>query len=158
MFLADGTVYRAKEVILATWAFYLDENLQGILMPFISYLVSVPINGDGLDMENREELKRILGKDSPNYINLDNVYDWSINNNQIRISGEDSPNFHSPISPLEKISSLCNYVYEMHPFLKQNQIKSLSGIYSVTADLLPIVGKINEKSRVTYMVGCNADG
>jgi hypothetical protein len=50
----------------------------------------------------------------------------------------------------------------MYPFLEKNKIRnkfqSLSGVYGVTADLLPIVGKINEKSKVTYMMGCNADG
>ena len=79
-----------KEVILATGAFYIDSNLKGILTPSLSYLVSIPFNVDNLPMENREKYKKgVFRKNSPNYINLDNIYDWSIVNNYMRISGED---------------------------------------------------------------------
>lgn len=44
--LADGSIYKAKEVIIATGAFYIDSNLKGILTPSLSYLVSIPFNMD----------------------------------------------------------------------------------------------------------------
>jgi hypothetical protein len=53
--LADGTVYKGKEVILATVAFYMDGTLEGIVEPFISYLVSVPFSENYLSLENRDK-------------------------------------------------------------------------------------------------------
>ncbi len=53
--MADGSIYKAKEVILATGAFYIDSNLKGILTPFLSYLVSIPLNVDNLQVENSEK-------------------------------------------------------------------------------------------------------
>jgi hypothetical protein len=151
VFLADGTVYEAMEVILTTEAYYLDENLEGILEPFISYSASVPFSEDDLIVEKREELKGILGKDSSNCINLDNVYYWSITTKSEYLGK--TLRIPIPLFPLKKRFPVYATMFT-YPFLKQNKIKSLSGIYSVTADLLPIVGKINDKSRVTFLVGC----
>ncbi len=46
--MADGSVYKGKEVMIATGAFYIDSNLKGILTPSLSYLVSIPFNVDNL--------------------------------------------------------------------------------------------------------------
>jgi hypothetical protein len=90
------------------------------LKPFISYLVSVPFDQGCFKVEKRVKLEETLLKDSPNYISLDNFYDWAILNKQIRIFGEDSPISETTFSKEEKCLALCNLVYEMYPFIKQN--------------------------------------
>lgn len=79
--LHDGTVFTAKNIIVSTGAYYIDQNLAGILSPCFSYLSSLPCKNK---------------KNSPNYFTYGYSHDWCISDNHFRVSGEDHFNAFLP--------------------------------------------------------------
>jgi len=150
--LADGTVYRAAKAIVATGGMYIDEHLAGILTPRYSYLSALPHRSPGA-------AGGMASPESPNFFTFGFSHDWRVAAGFVRISGED--HFSSLKSPRskERCERLAQWGWEKYPYLERGaEYPAKYGVYSETADFMPLVGTPSDTSRVCYMVGCNAWG
>lgn len=150
--LADGTVIHAKSVIIATGAMHIDEQLAGILTPRYSYLAALPHRAPG-------PAGGMASPDSPNFFTFGFSHDWCVDDNFVRVSGED--HFSALKSPRakERCGRLAEWTWEKYPYLDSGaRYPTKYGTYSETADFMPLVGTTDDSSRVCYMVGCNAWG
>ena len=150
--LADGEVLHARRAIVATGAMHIDARLAGLLTPRYSYLVALPHGNPGRGAG-------MAAPDSPNFFTLGFSHDWCVDENFVRMSGED--HFSALKSPRsqERCGRLARWTRDRYPYLESgDNFPARYGTYSETADFIPIVGTTTGKSRVCYMVGCNAWG
>jgi len=150
--LADGEVLHGKSVVVATGAMHIDEHLAGILTPRYSYLAALPHRQPGA-------AGGMASPDSPNFFTFGFSHDWCVNDNFVRVSGED--HFSALKSPRakERCDRLAEWAWAKYPYLQSGiHYPSKYGTYSETADFMPLVGTPTDSSRVCYMVGCNAWG
>ena len=90
--LANGRIIHAKYAIVATGGMHVDENLSGLLTPRYSYLVGLPhppssSHGHTAGRGGRGE--GMTAPDSSNFYTFGFSHDWCVENNFVRISGED---------------------------------------------------------------------
>jgi glycine/D-amino acid oxidase-like deaminating enzyme len=150
--LADGEVIRARQAIVATGGMYLDRHLAGLLTPRYSYLVALPHRDPG-------PLGGMQCPDSANFFTLGFSHDWCVADDFVRISGEDHYSGLKSPRAGERCGRLARWGWNTYPYLDCGvPYPSSYGIYSETADYMPLVGRPNDRSRVLYMVGCNAWG
>jgi len=150
--LEDGQVLRAKRAIVATGAMYIDEHLAGLLTPRYSYLTALPHREAG-------PVGGMAAPDSPNFFTFGFSHDWCVEDDFVRISGED--HFSGLKSPkaTERCGNLAKWGWHKYPYLEFGATYPQKyGLYSETADLMPLAGMPTASSRVCYMVGCNAWG
>jgi glycine/D-amino acid oxidase-like deaminating enzyme len=97
--------------------------------------------------------------DSANFFTFGFSHDWCVDENFVRISGEDHfSGLKSPRSQ-ERCGRLAKWAWEKYPYLESSaDYPARYGIYSETADFMPLVGTPSDSSRVCYLVGCNAWG
>jgi len=150
--LADGEILRAKKVIVATGAMHIDAHLAGILTPRYSYLAALPHRDPGAT-------GGMAAPDSPNFFTFGFSHDWCVDENFVRMSGED--HFSALKSPRaeERCGRLAKWAWDKYPYLQSGvRYPTRYGTYSETADFMPLVGTTTPQSSVCYMVGCNAWG
>jgi len=150
--LADGEVLHGGSVIVATGGMYIDARLAGILTPRYSYLAALPHRDPGAS-------GGMAAPDSPNFFTFGFSHDWCVDDNFVRMSGED--HFSALKSPRvsERCARLASWARHKYPYLgSEAEYPTRYGTYSETADFMPLVGAAADSSRVYYMVGCNAWG
>ncbi|KAL3904477.1 MAG: hypothetical protein SGILL_010053 [Bacillariaceae sp.] len=158
--LTNGKKIRASQVVMATGALYQDPNLHGILKPCYSYLVNVPIPASN---------PSYCQKDSPNFFTWGYTHDWCFSNGGVRISGEDHYSAYKPPKLLERCAHLSQWALQQYgecnsfDDLQQQKDDFASfpqqyGVYGETPDMAPLIGKLNQSSRICYLMGCNAWG
>ena len=164
------TTYRVKDadadqkitstyVVVATGGFSIDPILAGILSPRWSYLTGINTVVAAPKDIYANDIK--LPYDySPNFFTWGYTHDWCIVNGYVRISGEDHYSAMKPPRMKERCQAMATWVGEKYPYLEDNtkQYMEQYGVYSETPDHLPILGTINNDSRICYIVGCNAWG
>ncbi len=153
--LADGTVLRAKHVVLATGGMYIDNTLAGVLSPCYSYLSALPHREPGKD----GGMSGGSSGNSPNFFTFGFSHDWCVTDGVIRVSGEDHySGLKSPRAEL-RCGRLATWCHEKYPYIDSKApYKTRYGIYAETSDHLPVIGSAQPESKVTYLVGCNAWG
>jgi len=160
--LANGRIIHAKYAIVATGGMHVDENLSGLLTPRYSYLVGLPhppssSHGHTAGRGGRGE--GMTAPDSSNFYTFGFSHDWCVENNFVRISGEDHYSGLKCPRAKERNTNLASWGHNKYPYLDSTAPYPESyGIYSETADFLPLVGMTRNSSAVCYMVGCNAWG
>ena len=86
----------------------------------------------------------------------------AVSNNQLRVSGEDHYSALKPPKNTQRCNNLDRWIFQTYPFLRHNnedhQRFHQYGVYSETPDKMPILGSIDDHSRVFYITGCNAAG
>ena len=142
----SGTI-SADNVVIATNGFYQDNNLQGLLEPRFTFMKSY-----------KDE-----GKDTPGcWTAGKNYFYFTRQDNTLIVGALDIPvNPKGPfkIDETEYMQQVQNLAQQRFPNAKQSNVECIHfGAYARTKDELPIVGKFNDKSKVTYIVGCNAIG
>ena len=150
--LADGQILRGERVIVSTGAMHIDATLAGILTPRYSYLTALPHADPGA-------AGGMASPDSPNFFTFGFSHDWCVDENFVRMSGED--HFSALKSPRakERCGRLAKWAREKYPYLEAgDHFPARYGTYAETADFMPLVGSTTDSSRVCYMVGCNAWG
>jgi glycine/D-amino acid oxidase-like deaminating enzyme len=158
--LDDKEIIYSKKVVMATGGLFLDKALLGILKPCYSYLTV--IKNKNLSENSKEGNNIETMRNTPNFFTFGFSHDWSMSQGALRISGED--HFTALKNPRLKFRCkiLEEWGLEKYPFLKKNltpeDILYINGVYSETPDLIPLVGKLSDKSNVVYIVGCNAWG
>ena len=150
--LHDGERIEAKQVIVATGGMFLNKALAGILIPRYSYLAALPHIDPG-------PLGGMDAPDSANFFTLGFTHDWCVENNFVRISGEDHYcGLKSPRAK-QRCGRLAQWGWTKYPYLEFGaDYPATYGIYSETPDFMPLIGKTEPKSCICYMVGCNAWG
>jgi hypothetical protein len=97
--------------------------------------------------------------DSSNFYTFGFSRDWCVESNFVRISGEDHYSGLKCPRAKERNTNLASWGYNKYPYLDSTApYPETYGIYSETADFLPLVGMTRNSSAVCYMVGCNAWG
>lgn len=150
--LSDGGILRAAKVLVATGAMHIDAHLAGILTPRYSFLAALPHRDPG-------PAGGMAGPDSPNFFTFGFSHDWCVDENFVRLSGED--HFSALKSPRaeERCGRLARWAQDKYPYLgTAADYPARYGTYGETADFLPLVGTMSDSSGVCYMVGCNAWG
>jgi glycine/D-amino acid oxidase-like deaminating enzyme len=150
--LVDGTVLCCKKAIVATGGFFMDDNLAGLLTPRYSYLAALTHGSpsEGLGMAS---------PDSPNFFTYGFSHDWCVEDSFVRISGEDHYSALKSPRAKERCRRLAEWIWKNYPYLEpQSHYPAKYGVYSETADHMPLVGIPSEASHVCYLVGCNAWG
>lgn len=136
----------ADYAVLATNGMYIDKNLEGLL-------------------ENRWAFVACyedIGVNTPNTWNAEKEWHyWARQDNVLMIGGEDRPvlegNTRSYVfkcdDPTEKIQIWAKKTF---PSIAQKpRIAEHFGIFAYTSDKIPIIGKFDQNSRISYIVGCN---
>lgn len=150
--LADGRVLHARHAVVATGGFFIDANLAGLLTPRYSYLVALP-------HRSPHPMRGMSSPDSPNFFTFGFSHDWCVEDNVVRISGEDHYSALKSPRAKERCGRLAEWGWENYPYLERSATyPSKYGVYSETADHMPLVGTPSESSRICYLVGCNAWG
>ena len=150
--LADGELIEANQVIVATGGMFIDKSLAGLLTPRYSYLAALPHNDPG-------PLGGMEAPDSANFFTLGFSHDWCVESNFVRISGEDHYSGLKSPRAQQRCGRLAQWGWTKYPYLEfGSDYPATYGIYSETPDFMPLVGKTEPKSRICYMVGCNAWG
>ena len=150
--LADGEILHGKHVVVASGGMHIDASLAGLLTPRYSYLAALPHRRSG-------ESGGMDSPDSPNFFTFGFSHDWCVEENFVRISGED--HFSALKSPRveERCGRLAQWVWSKYPYMEPvADYPTRYGTYSETADFMPLVGTTTPQSSVCYMVGCNAWG
>ncbi len=144
----DGDEMTADNVIIATNGFYNDKNLEGLLDKRWSFAVSY---GDE-------------GPNTPNTWEFSDKYCYfTRQDNVLMVAGEDKPvingNTRFSIHEHDAFSKLTKWANEKFPSTKgKTPIATHFGICTYTPDEIPIVGKFDKNSRISYIVGCNGVG
>lgn len=146
--LKNGIIIKSKYTIIATGGLFTECGLAGILKPCWSYLLSVspPNNQDKTN--------------SPNFITWESKQDWCITKGYLRLSGKDHFSAFKPPRIKERRDYLLNWAIKKYPHL-ENSKKNIDfryGVYSETPDHTPLVGIPHPKSKICYLLGCNAVG
>ena len=150
--LEDGECLEAKQVIVATGGMFFDKQLAGILIPRYSYLAALPHIDPG-------PLGGMDAPDSANFFTLGFTHDWCVENNFVRISGEDHYSGLKSPRAKQRCGRLAQWGWTKYPYLEFGaDYPATYGIYSETPDFMPLIGKTDPESCVCYMVGCNAWG
>ena len=150
--LEDGECLEAKQVIVATGGMFFDKQLAGILTPRYSYLAALPHIDPG-------PLGGMDAPDSANFFTLGFSHDWCVENNFVRISGEDHYSGLKSPRAKQRCGRLAQWGWTKYPYLEFGaDYPATYGIYSETPDFMPLIGKTDPESCVCYMVGCNAWG
>jgi glycine/D-amino acid oxidase-like deaminating enzyme len=150
--LADGTVLCCNKAIVATGGFFIDDNLAGLLTPRYSYLAA-------LALSDAPPAIGMAAPDSPNFFTYGFSHDWCMEDNFVRISGEDHYSALKSPRASERCGRLAKWIWENYPYLeRRTHYPAKYGVYSETADHMPLVGTPSESSHVCYLVGCNAWG
>jgi glycine/D-amino acid oxidase-like deaminating enzyme len=137
----------ADQVIVATNGFYEDSNLKDLLFPHFTFMRSY----------------ESPGKNTPGCWTFgEKYYYFTRQDNLLIIGGEDLPikdNKEFRIDETQGMNKLQNWAESNFEEAKnKNLIATHFGVYARTKDELPIVGKFKDKSRINYIVGCNAIG
>jgi len=171
--LADGSVIDSEHVVVASGGHFADPALWGIFNPCWSYLVSIP--------DPRRHATDHGGSGgmalphSPNFYTWGFTHDWSNVDGHVRISGEDHFSALKPPRATERCLSLALWGLRKYPYLADGRLDELLSsrtaakqwlstiehyyaVYSETPDSLPLVGRASARSRVCYVLGCNAWG
>lgn len=165
--LADGRILHAKYAIVATGGMHIDEHLSGLLTPRFSYLVGLPHPppppphdaGEGATTTTSSSSGRMSSPDSPNFYTFGFSHDWCVESNFVRISGEDHFSGLKAPRATQRNRTLAQWGYTKYPYLDPKApYPERYGIYSETADFVPLVGMPRGSDKVCYMVGCNAWG
>jgi glycine/D-amino acid oxidase-like deaminating enzyme len=175
--LEDGTRISSKHVILATGGLFTnDPNLSGILRPCWSYLVAMPhpevraTAASAAAAPTAEALSDGTPLFSYNFFTWGFTHDWAWTNGAIRISGEDHFSALKAPRGKERCQKLARWTKQAYPQVfndagtgEGEAVDTAAydwqyGVYSETPDAVPIVGQTSAKSRVCYLLGCNAWG
>lgn len=152
VWLADGTVLHGQHAIVATGGLWLDAQLAGLLTPRYSYLVALPHRAP-------QGVGGMASPDSPNFFTFGFSHDWCVEDDFVRISGEDHHSALKSPRAKERCGRLAQWGWHTYPYLEAGSpYPQKYGVYSETADAMPLVGTPSESSRVCYLVGCNAWG
>jgi glycine/D-amino acid oxidase-like deaminating enzyme len=180
--LADGSILRCGQVVMATGGGSVDASLAGIVTPAWSYLVSIPdaaaenaaqvdaassiraaslpVPSSSSSMDARAQ--PIPSKWSPNFWTFGFAYDWAVCDGKWRVSGEDHYSAMKPPRAAERCAALVDWTVGRQPTLASaaasGAVEQQYGVYSETPDFLPLVGLPRPGSRVCYLLGCNACG
>lgn len=142
----SGESLTADNVVMATNGFYEDSNLRGLLEPRFTF------------MQNQEN----TGKNTSGCWTFGEEYFYlTRQDNKLVIGGCDIPadKVHFKVDEREPIARLRQWARKTMPGINPNQADCIHfGVYARTKDELPIVGKFDPSSRVSYIVGCNAIG
>ena len=131
---------------------FFDKQLAGILTPRYSYLAALPHIDPG-------PLGGMDAPDSANFFTLGFSHDWCVENNFVRISGEDHYSGLKSPRAKQRCGRLAQWGWTKYPYLEFGaDYPATYGIYSETPDFMPLIGKTDPESCVCYMVGCNAWG
>jgi len=141
--LESGEQIRAKQVVVATGGLFVPPELIGYIRPCWSYVLSILAVGH---------------PDTPNFFTPTFTHDWCFEDGWLRLSGEDHYSALERPCVRERIDRLHEWAVRQYPFLKNKPAFEHYGVYSETPDLLPIIGKFKEESKVCYLQGCNAWG
>ena len=165
VYLNDGTVHHADHVVLATGGLYFDDIAGRIIRPCWSYLSAIPtseVDHNQFSDGSRSSCNVAVKTNTMNYFTFNSTHDWCVSNNQLRVSGEDHYSALKPPKRTERCNNLDDWIFKKYPFLRHDnedhQRFHQYGVYSETPDKMPIVGTIDDHSRVFYITGCNAAG
>jgi glycine/D-amino acid oxidase-like deaminating enzyme len=166
--LANGVRIVSKFAVVATGGLCTLPALSGIMTPCWSYLVSVPHPDlDGVTPRsggNDTTLAGGVSLCSPNMYTWGFSHDWCWTNGVVRCSGEDHFSALKPPRDTERCDILAQWVRECYPHVfssvaaKDLKYEGQYGVYSETPDSVPIIGTGSPRSKVCYLLGCNAWG
>jgi glycine/D-amino acid oxidase-like deaminating enzyme len=100
---------------------------------------------------------------SPNFFTWGFTHDWCFVNGKVRISGEDHYSAYKAPLCEERCANLTRWALERYGADQLDKAGSDSlvqqyGVYSETPDHIPLIGHLTSKSKVCYLLGCNALG
>jgi len=183
--LSTGARIVSQHVVVATGGLFLDNTLAGILQPSWSYLVGIPhperepltssnITTSTVNYSSKgDSFSDGTPYNSCNFYTWGFTHDWCWSEGAVRISGEDHFSAYKPPQSAIRYQSLTQFVQKSYAniafqLVGENHAKNRDveetlqqkqyGVYSETPDKCPIVGLTNDKSRICYLVGCNAWG
>lgn len=177
--LADGTRLRARHLVIATGGFSdLDLPISVFLRPAWSYLItlaplsSLHANGSFNPENTHTDDKTASAQwNSPACYEFSFAHDWAMIDGVMRLSGEDHHSALLPPRSQERCDRLVDWAHERFPWFaggpndaqrtsrdREKLHTFLHGVYSETPDMMPLVGKLSEKSSILYLQGCNALG
>jgi glycine/D-amino acid oxidase-like deaminating enzyme len=183
VFLESGEELRASHVVMATGGLFPIPRLQDLLRPCYSYLVHVPVTPTSPSNDNDNTNNNKL-EYSANFFTWGYTHDWAFTNGKVRCSGEDHFSAYKAPFYQERCRNLSRWTMERYNSSSNNNnnkdhreidYESCSpqyGVYSETPDMAPLVGQFlsasspnsqdsdskSRKSRICYLVGCNAWG
>jgi glycine/D-amino acid oxidase-like deaminating enzyme len=137
----------ADNVVIATNGFYEDVNIKGLLEPKFTF------------MRCYED----KGEDTAGCWTFGEKYFYfTRQNNTLIIGGVDTPlnkNCEFKIDETEPMEKLLDWAETRFDSVRPKNLSCIHfGVYTKTKDELPLVGKFNNESRVSYILGCNAIG
>jgi glycine/D-amino acid oxidase-like deaminating enzyme len=148
--LSSGERIRCNQLVVATGALFQDPKLNGLVQPCYSYLVHVPVPSQ----TNCDY--------SSNFFTWGLTHDWCFTNNKVRISGEDHFSAYKPPHMEQRCARLSKWTLQQYQCsLDDIDVAILPqqyGLYSETPDMLPLVGPLQDRGRICYLLGCNAWG
>lgn len=155
--LSNGARIVSKYAIVATGGLLTESTLSGVLRPCWSYLVSVPHP----HLSSPAGITDGTPMFSNNMFTWGFTHDWCWTNGAVRLSGEDHFSALKAPRDNERCATLSQFVRESYP--KAFSEESLNyeqqyGVYSETTDGCPLIGTPNDRSKVCYLLGCNAWG
>ncbi len=136
----------ANYAVLATNGMYIDKNLEGLLKNRWAFIACY----------------EDIGKNTPNTWTADKEWHyWTRQDNGLMIGGEDRPVLAGSTraymcegdDPMEKIQVWAKSTFPS--LAKKSRIAEHFGIFAYTPDRVPIIGKFDQNSRISYIVGCN---
>lgn len=143
----EDNIVTADNVVIATNGFYEDENLRGLLYPKFTFM----------------RCYESKGENTPGCWTFGEKYFYfTRQDNVLIVGGIDEPisaknDFR--IDETKFMQEIQNWAAQKFTDAKpKNLVATHFGIYTRTKDELPIVGKFNPESRISYIVGCNAIG
>jgi glycine/D-amino acid oxidase-like deaminating enzyme len=151
--LDSGARIRCQHVVMATGGLFPIPRLNGLIKPCYSYLVHVPISTN----------QTATCDHSANFFTWGFSHDWCFTNGKVRVSGEDHFSAYKAPVCQERCANLTRWTLERYGADQLSKVDSDSlvqqyGVYSETPDLVPLIGHLTGKSKVCYLLGCNALG
>jgi glycine/D-amino acid oxidase-like deaminating enzyme len=143
----SGEKITADQVVIATNGFYQDKNLQALLEPRFTFIRGYEDKGKNT---------------SGCWTFGEKYFYFTRQDNILLVGGLDisvNPDSSFKIDETPHMQTLQEYANRNFQAAKiRNLVCTHFGVYSKTRDELPIVGKFNDESRISYILGCNAIG
>jgi glycine/D-amino acid oxidase-like deaminating enzyme len=153
--LDSGARIRCQHVVMATGGLFPVPRLNGLIKPCYSYLVHVPVP--------ISTTTTAICEHSPNFFTWGFTHDWCFANGKVRVSGEDHYSAYKAPLCKERCANLTKWTLDRYGADQLDKAGSDSlvqqyGVYSETPDHVPLIGHVTSKSKVCYLLGCNAWG
>ncbi len=134
----------ARQVVFATNGFFDDVNLYGLLRKAWAFIVCFEDDGPN----------------TPNAFNYaDDYFDWTRQDGVLQVGGCQEVPVCVPFDERQSLNKIVSWSKRTFTRLNDSDVLLYHwGELAYTFDERPIVGKFDENSRVSYIVGCNAIG